>query len=374
MYKQSLQRRYTVQNSTRCFSVSAPKGQRPRSLYNQNKQQEAAGETPAAGSSPQPVPLETADSVTYKDLWSIYSKLFTTDGKKELLNQRNLKRLESKVKTQPQQRSQLYQNKTDRIEYLKSLTDSSTMKGSVMASAASANSSTKKSGKPTMGSDSILTFLDHPEKPSPVLYLNCGAHSLTKADILTLLPPAPGPGFQGESTLLLGAEVSGTEAAADMYRFKLTRSRDPDTLIPWVGYFLEFPTREAAAKFYTAALGQRLRGTGGLVRLTFVDPGKRGARPPRLHEVPGVTRAMCALVAGLPPKLSPVSVERALMGFDLLKDKSEAIVKLAGDAYASESLWLIRFQSEEGPKRLRRQFHRRPWPLINASPSVEIID
>jgi hypothetical protein len=281
--------------------------------------------------------------------------------------------------TQQQPRSQLYQDKTDRIEYLKSLTEFSSMKGSMMTAAAATaappvSGSTMKSKKPTMGTDSILTFLDHPEKPSPVLYLNCGAHSLTKSDILTLLPPAPGPGFQGESTLLLGAEVSGTEAAADMYRFKLTRSRDPDTLIPWVGYFLEFATREAAAKFYTAALGQRLRGTGGLVRLAFVDPGKRGARPPRLYEVPGVTRAMCALVSGLPPKLSPVSVERALMGFDLLEDKSEAIVKLAGDAYASESLWLIRFKNEEEPKRLLRQFHRRPWPLINAIPSVEIID
>lgn len=357
----------------RFFSVISCRNERPRSLYSQQKQEpdkKSASVTTQLSTNP---PEESDDGITYKDLWSIYSKLFTADGKQELINQQHMRRREHNAKHQP--RSLLYKDKTDRIEYLKSITE--LPKGSMMSApinVSTDNTVLKSKKKPSMGTDSILTFLDHPEKPSSVLYLNCGAHSLTKSDVLTLLPPAPHSILHSESMHLLGEEVSGTEAVADMYRFKLTRSRDPDTLIPWVGYFLEFPTREAAAKFYATALGKQLQGTGTFARLSFVDPAKRGARPPRLYEVPGVTRAMCALVAGLPPKLSAVSVERALEGFDLLEDKSEAIVKLAGDAYASESLWLLRFKSEEGPKCLQRQFHRRPWPLINSIPSVEILD
>lgn len=214
----------------------------------------------------------------------------------------------------------------------------------------------------------LAAFLDDPVRTSNVLYWSCGTLSFAKSDFQRLMPR---PSAQvTEERLILGEEVSGDHT--EIPDFKVIRSRHPRTLHRWIGYFLVFSSRNAAIKYYEETLGAEL--CGMQVNFTFVDPGKANIHPPLLYEVPGVNRSMCALVAGLPPRMSKISLARVLWEYDLLDDESKAIVKLTGDGNASQSSWLLRFKNEDEPKRLRRQYHRRQWPLTTMTPSVEILD
>lgn len=216
--------------------------------------------------------------------------------------------------------------------------------------------------------NTLMAFLDDPVKSSNVLYWPCGSLSFLKSDFKRIMPPLAAQ--VTEERLILGEDISGDHTGVP--EFQLIRSRHPKTLNRWIGYFLVFTSRNAAFKYYQETLGAEL--CGMQVNFSFVDPGKPNIHPPLLYDVPGISRSMCALVSGLPPRMSKISVARALWEYDLLDDEAKAIVKLTGDGYASQSSWLLRFKNEDEPRRLRRKFHRRQWPLTTMSPSVEIID
>ena len=311
-------------------------------------------------------------------MWTLFSDVLLP-GKPENLPKHShgsvAERQPSKRQTMLYQEPEQRQNKTDILRQLTEYEEDSEFQPSSLISSASGSPQIVTQQKAAEArevfntTNTLMAFLDDPVKSSNVLYWPCETLSFIKSDFDKLLP---NPSAQViEERLLLGEDISG-DHAEDISNFQVIRSRHPKTLNRWIGYFLVFPSRHAAIKFYEATLGSELCGMQLL--LSFVDPRKPNIHPPLLYEVPGVSRSMCALVSGLPPRMSKVSIARALWEYDLLGNESQAIVKLTGDGYASESSWLLRFKNENEPQRLRRKYHRRQWPLTTMTPFVEILD
>lgn len=208
--------------------------------------------------------------------------------------------------------------------------------------------------------------------------------------------------------------------------FELIRNRNPETLQRRTGYFLKFKTREAALFYYKGTQNAELNGIK--VSFKFIsDHGytlpaknigshqKQGEQeqnlsdqnqtftknnnnfmnsssdlpltqdprthfsenidPPILRETPNVTRSMCALISGLPPHYSHISITKNLWDYDLLENESKSVVKLSGDGRShSESSFLLRFQNEDEPRRLVRDFSNRVWPGTDIIPFIEVLD
>lgn len=302
---------------------------------------------------------------TYKEMWALLSELSASNGQNTTVSARRYPNADIDGESKPQ--TTLYPSK---IEILKELTESDQKLGPPTFAGVSAVQSPAKmeAEEAFNSSNTLMAFLDDPLKSSNVLYWACGTLSLTKSDFQKLMPSLSSQTL--EERLLLGEELSGDHA--EVPEFEVIRSRHPKTLTRWIGYFLIFTSRNAAIKFQQETLGSEL--CGMQVNFSFVDPSKPNIHPYLLYEVPGVTRSMCALVSGLPPKMSRISIARALFEYDLIEDESKAIIKLTGDGHTSQSSWLIRFKNEDEPKRLRKRFHRREWPMTTMTPSVEILD
>lgn len=241
----------------------------------------------------------------------------------------------------------------------------------------------------------LMMFFDDPMSTSTTLYWPCGTLSFLKSDFERLIPYSnthsdlPKNQFFTDSYDTLESDswrdLITPKVAKDMYSFRLVRCRDPKTLVRWIGYYLVFPTRLSAALFYRISLTSEICGLKPQFRfvplsskkaqktLSYLDP--QAIDPPLLSAVPGISRDMCVLVKGLPPKYSAVSIAKQLWEFDLLPDMYKAIVKLKGDnSYDTESMWLIRFQHGDEPKRLRKMYHKRQWPGTDLFVDVEILD
>ncbi|VVT58340.1 uncharacterized protein SAPINGB_P006157 [Magnusiomyces paraingens] len=222
----------------------------------------------------------------------------------------------------------------------------------------------------------LLSLLDSPLKTSNTLFWPCGTLSFLPSDFKRILPGPihsgsdSGSGFISENN---GPQELTAEELAQARDFTVVRSRDPASLVRWIGYYLEFPTREAAVAYYWATLGAELCGIR--VNFRFVDPSQASIHPPALSAIPGVSRRMCALVAGLPPRYSPHTMARILWDYDLLPSAQDAVVKLSGDeAHCSESSWLVRFTNEDEPRRLVRAYNNRYWPNTTMVPKIEVLD
>lgn len=285
-------------------------------------------------------------------------------------------------------------------------------------SMASASENIKDSEKTEVLNEdnALMMFFDDPMSTSTILYWPCGTLNFLKSDFERLIPypkietDLPSNHFLTDSFDSLDTkswrDLITPEVARDMSSFRLVRCRDPNTLVRWIGYYLIFPTRLSAALFYRISLTSEICGlipqfrfvpadssfTGGMSlngkgfssnsssssskpkkSNSYLDP--KAIDPPILSEVPGVTREMCVLVSGLPPKYSPISIAKQLWEFDLWEDQNKAIVKLKGNhPNDSESLWLIRFRNTDEPKRIRKLYHKRQWPNTNLFVDVEILD
>lgn len=222
----------------------------------------------------------------------------------------------------------------------------------------------------------FLSLLDNPSKTSNTLFWPCGTLSFLPSDFQRILPSSISSSESVTSSIF--GDDSSSKSSSDLEQrlahareFQLLRSRDPKLLARWIGYFLVFPTREAAITYYKETLGAELCGIK--LNLRFVDPNLSNIYPPLLSQVPGVSRRMCALISGLPPRYSPFSVARILWDYDMLPRAEDAIVKLSGDDKA-ESTWLIRFVNEDEPRRLVRAFNNRYWPGTTMIPNIEVLD
>lgn len=261
----------------------------------------------------------------------------------------------------------------------------------------------KKPKKNLIDEDGLITtFFDDPKLSSTTLYWPSGTLSFLKSDFERILPFPVNPTSRNISSdadyfsdslerslaSFASAEDSWKElitpdVARDMSSFTLARARDPQTLIRWIGYYLKFPTRLSAALFFRLSLTAEICGLRPKFSFVpnFPSPTAPSiflpetVNPPILSEVPGVTRDMCVLIKGLPPRYSPSSMAKWLWDYDLFSDESKAIVKLSGNQpFDSESIWLLRFNNNIEPKRLRSMFHRRCWPNTDRLADVEILD
>lgn len=247
------------------------------------------------------------------------------------------------------------------------------------------------------GTAEFMSFLDDPQKTSNTLYWPCGSLSFLKSDFLRILPSKQVRAATATSTTQqrylsytdsfdsdldsLSSNSNNKFQNDECAQFQLIRNRDPKTLMRWIGYYLIFPTRAAAIEYYTSTLGADICGLQ--VRFRFVDSNKSNINPPILSQIPGVSRSMCALVSGLPSRYSPMTMAKILWDFDLLPNENESIIKLLGTTlqnekgegkYMKESVWLLRFQNEDEPRRLVRSFHKQYWPGTNLVSNVEILD
>lgn len=203
---------------------------------------------------------------------------------------------------------------------------------------------------------------------SNVLYWPCGTLTFLKSDFLRIMPKLKAQLFNAEDT-----QEQSDLIYSDPSEFQVVRSRDPETLTRWIGYFLVFPSPRAARKYYLETKGAELCGLQ--VAFSFVDADKLNIRPPVLNEVPNISRDMCALISGLPPQMNKLSIAQALWDYNLIDTESKAIVQLSGGEHELESSWLVRFKDTMEPKRLRRRFHLQPWPNTTSGlTSVEILD
>lgn len=328
-------------------------------LFKQCKVQSNAGFAPSSKSY-----STTKSKVTYKDLWNQAEELHRFDKS----NDRTLGNTQKKFLMEEESESKPATSLYSRADILEELSrPDEKVKSGVFSLGAPSSKGSPPVQEIFNTQNSVMAFLDDPLKSSNVLYVRSGDLSLVKEDFDNLISNSVD---LSEDYSLLGSGLS--EKDPDLTDYIVIRSRHPDTLIKWIGYFLIFPTREAALKFHNAVSDANL--CGQKISLDFVDPSKPNIHPPSLYEVPGVTRSMCALVSGLPSKMSSVSVERALFDYDLIADHKNAIVKLTGDKYQSESSWLIRFKNDNEPKRLRKKYHRRQWPGTNLLSSVEVLD
>lgn len=194
-----------------------------------------------------------------------------------------------------------------------------------------------------------------------VLYWNSLGISLNKSDFERLLPP---------KQLRTGVYRDNL----DTIDFDIVRSRNPDNLTPWFGYYLVFNSRDAAAMYYQETLGTELCGLQ--LRLRFIEAQTaKGLHSPILDKAPQVSRRNCALVLGLPDGFPALNIIRTLWDYDFIDDDKLAVEQLpVGKIRYGGGPFLLRFQNEEEPQRLVREFNKRVFPHTQNEVQVEVVD
>lgn len=194
-----------------------------------------------------------------------------------------------------------------------------------------------------------------PSNATSALFWPCGTLPFLKSDFLRLMPQP-------------SAEITSQNYLGERPDFQLVRNRNPDTLEPWIGYYLVFASPEEATRYYLETQDAEL--CGMKVNFSFVNPSEI-LHPPVLDKIPNVSMDMCALIIGLPSDITKTDIIRALRDYSLLDDEEKALVPIPYDGIGSS--WLLRFKNCLEPKRLKRQYNERIGPLSPHTSTVEIL-
>ncbi|CAN6631095.1 hypothetical protein TRVA0_013S00408 [Trichomonascus vanleenenianus] len=188
-----------------------------------------------------------------------------------------------------------------------------------------------------------------------------GQITFAKSDFQRILPP-PSERIGNYDESLNHSDIE----------FEVRRARNPNTLQSWFGYYLIFPSREAAALYYQETLGAELCGLQ--LKLQFASTEAKGLNCDRLDSVP-IPRSHCAVVYGLPEGTTKRQLLRTLWDYNLVDSDDLAVdrirtkeVKYGGDP------WLLRFKTREEPRRLAREFNRRIFPKTESEVLIEVLD
>lgn len=204
-----------------------------------------------------------------------------------------------------------------------------------------------------------IKFL-HTNKVTNILYWYCIDLSFQRTDFERLLP---------DKSLRVGSY----DPKLDEIKFEVKRARNPINLTKWMGYFLEFESKDAALVYYQETLGSELCGMP--LRLRFVESNIRGLHSPLLDKVPGLNRRCHALILGLPYGYSELSILRVLWDYDLIDGDKLSVEKVPVDKVRyGGNPFLLRFRSEEESERFVNDYHNTVFPYSESKVFCEVVD
>lgn len=188
----------------------------------------------------------------------------------------------------------------------------------------------------------------HTEKTTNLLYWYCTDLTFGKSDFERVGPPN--------------------------VTFKVTRARNPVNLTRWMGYFLEFSTKEDALLYFEETIGHEL--CGFPLKLRFTPREIQGYESPLLSKVPaGLPRRCHALILGLPVGFPEQRVLRVLWDYDLIDDDRLAVERLPmGNVKYGGNPMLLRFKNEKEADRFVRDHDREVFPYSENKVYCEVID
>lgn len=205
-------------------------------------------------------------------------------------------------------------------------------------------------------------LLPIPSEPTSTLYWPCGTLVFFKSDFQRIMPL-----FSAE-VRLSSDNLNEQAAASDMSPpdFRLVRNRDPETLEPCTGYFLDFNSISDACRYYRQTQDAQLNGIQ--VNFCFVDASK----VPDIQQLPKYSIGKSVLLTGMSTDLSGSDVLEAISPYDHLENLDTAIVSVPS-ANPTTSAWMVKFNDSLEPRRFKRDFEKRMEKFRTPYSRIEIL-
>lgn len=185
---------------------------------------------------------------------------------------------------------------------------------------------------------------------SNVLFWPCGHMQFLHSDFQSLLPPS-------------AAQLHPMKP----YSFHTMRNRDPNTLVPYIGYFLVFPNNETAEHFYRETLQCELNGIE--IKFEFVPADRL---PMSQDENSSLKSAV--IIHDVPKHTQREVIAQISWDFMVHSNEHHAFQKLPSLEGEFGERWIVRFATSSEARLFKLKFHNAIWPLSNNRITVEMLD